>query len=585
VTPIPPPRDGAARIGPDWTVRRILAEHPQTAAVFERHGLMGCGGAAGPDERLDLFASIHRIPLAELVRELEAAAAGPATAAPPAVPGRAGYAPYLRASILCTLTLGAVFGAYNLLVVQLRLGANPPSHNQSHAGFQIWGFAWLFLAGISLHVVPRFLGAELRLGGAARASWAATLAAQALVTWGRLGELIPGALPALAAGSALQLLAVVGWVLPLAATFRAARPKPELFHAYLAAGTLSWLAAALLLAAGAVDALVEADVDEALGWNSAIYTLSLFGGALPWIQGVFLRTGPYFLGLPRVHAPLAVLALAAGQAGALVGAVGALRLKLAWMDAGLLGTALSMILFVLATRPFRAAIGHLSEGDPAFPRLVRLAFAGGLVFSLVGGAYAVAGLSGAGASGVVLDAARHAFTVGFLTLMIVAFAGRILPIFGGVEFRNPRLRAWGGALIAAGALLRQAQVPWALSGEAAWSLVSAVSGPVAAVGVALASIPILRTLSSGPAAAPEGPAQISEDVRICDLLRAHPEALPLLIEAGFTPLANPILRAVVARRVTLRQACGMHGAPLAPLLEKLRRTCPLGGAPGPHPSP
>ncbi len=561
-------------IGPDSTVRQLLAAHPQTAAVFERHGLMGCGGTAGPDERLDLFASIHRVPLDILLRDLETAiAAGPA-ASTAVAPPKAGYAPYLRTSIWCTLTLGAVFGAFNLLLVDWRLGVNPPSHNQSHAGFQIWGFVWLFLVGVSLHVVPRFLGAELRLAGAARWTWPATLVAQLLIAWGRLGELLPGTLPAMVAGSALQVAAVAGWAIPLVATALAARPKPELFHAFLAAGTLQWIAAAVLLGAGGVDSLLERDAEEANGWNHAIYALALFGGALPWIQGVFLRTGPYFLGLPQVNAPLAAAALALGQAGAIATAVGALRLKLAWMDAGLLGSALSMALFVAAVRPFRATMGHLSEGDPAFPRLVKLAFAGGLLFAGVGGGYAVASLAGVGVSSVVLDAARHAYTLGFVTLMIIAFAGRILPIFGGVELRHPRLRAWGGGLVAAGALLRQAQVPWALLDAPAWAVVSGASGLVAAAGVVLASISILRTIGAKPAAEVEGPVAITEEIRISDLLRSHPGSLAILIAAGFTPLANPLLRAVVARRVTLRQVCDLHKVPLEPLLEKLRRAAP-----------
>ena len=565
-------------IRPESNVRQILAAHPQTAAVFERHGLMGCGGGAGPDERLDLFASVHRIPLDVLVRDLEAAvAAGPGTAAPLAAP-KALYAPYLRASLWSTLTLGAVFGAFNLLLIDWRLGMNPPTHNQGHAGFQIWGFVWLFLVGVSLHVVPRFLGAELRLAGAARLTMGATIAAQLLIAYGRLGDLLPGTLPAMVVGSALQLAAAVGWAIPLAATAWAARPRFELFHVYLAAGTLQWVVAAALLAAGGIDALLEGDAEEANGWNHAIYAVTLFGGALPWIQGVLLRTGPYFLGLPEVRGKLAALALAVGQAGAVVAAVGALRLRLAWMDAGLLGSALSIVLFAAATRPFRATLGHLSEGDPAFPRLVKLAFAGGLLFAAVGGGYATASLVGIGVSGVVLDAARHAYTLGFVTLMIFAFAGRILPIFGGVELRHPRLRAWGGGLIAAGALLRQARVPWAVFNAPDWSFVSGASGLVTATGVVLASISILKTLGAQPAAAvAAGPVAIAGDVRIADLLSAHEEALPILIEAGFTPLANPLLRAVMARRVNLRQVCDMHKVPLEPLLEKLRRACPHGG--------
>src|SRR5688572_7381390 len=139
--------------------------------------------------------------------------------------------PLLRASIWSTLTLGAVFGAFNLFIVHTRLLGNPPSHNQSHAGFQIWGFVFLFTLA-SADVRSRF------------ALWG-TLAAQALIAWGR-GDVLPGALGALVIGSLLQLLVTV----------------------YIRA-PLPWIAAAGLLMTGAVEATVENDVNASIRWAHA----------------------------------------------------------------------------------------------------------------------------------------------------------------------------------------------------------------------------------------------------------------------------------------------------------------------------
>lgn len=66
------------------------------------------------------------------------------------------------------------------------------------------------------------------------------------------------------------------------------------------------------------------------------------------------------------------------------------------------------------------------------------------------------------------------------------------------------------------------------------------------------------------------------ETRLSVLLECHPEALPLLIDDGFTPLAHPALRAVLASTVTLAQALRLK--PLAPareeaLLIKLEEVC------------
>lgn len=66
------------------------------------------------------------------------------------------------------------------------------------------------------------------------------------------------------------------------------------------------------------------------------------------------------------------------------------------------------------------------------------------------------------------------------------------------------------------------------------------------------------------------------ETRVSVLLECHPEALPLLVDYGFKPLANPALRAVLAPTVTLAQALRLK--PLAAereeaLLQKLEEVC------------
>ena len=49
--------------------------------------------------------------------------------------------------------------------------------------------------------------------------------------------------------------------------------------------------------------------------------------------------------------------------------------------------------------------------------------------------------------------------------------------------------------------------------------------------------------------------------RVSAVIDAHPDALDVLIEAGFTPLANPVMRLALAHTVTLSQALRIRGLP------------------------
>ena len=60
----------AASVTPETSVREILTRYPSAEEVFERHGLLGCGGPNGPREPIAFFARVHHVEPAILLREL-----------------------------------------------------------------------------------------------------------------------------------------------------------------------------------------------------------------------------------------------------------------------------------------------------------------------------------------------------------------------------------------------------------------------------------------------------------------------------------------------------------------------------------
>ncbi len=576
-----------APITPADNVREILARHPETAAVFERHGLTGCGGSAGPDERLDLFAAVHRVDVTKLIAELSAAVGGPAAAAASATPDPAArlWRRFVWAALISTLTLGATFGAYNLLVIHLALGTLPPEHNWAHASSQLFGFVLLFLMGVAYHALPRFLGTPIFSLPAARASFLLALAGLLARVYGQFGAFLPGTAPCLAAGSALLLAAIAVFAAVLAATWRASRAKLEPFHAFLAAGLAGWLAAAGLLVAEGVAALSAKSSSAAAPFHEALYACALFGGILPFIEGMLLRAGPVFLGLREPSRRAAYMTLALGAAGAALTAAGALRLDRT-LDAGLLLLAAATAAFLAVTRAFTSQPQEAGDRDRALARILRQAFFWLAVFALLATGYAVAELSGLTPSNLIFDGLRHAFALGFVTLAIFGMAGRILPVFAGVPLRRPALLSSGAVLVSLGLALRELEVVAALGAPSLLSI-SAFSGLVAATGVTLAATSILATLRAPEevADAPREEAEIGPGANVHALLAAHPEALAVLVGAGFTQLANPAARATFARLVTLGQACRMHGRDAEALTTQLRDACAREHlAPAPEPT-
>ena len=66
---------------------------------------------------------------------------------------------------------------------------------------------------------------------------------------------------------------------------------------------------------------------------------------------------------------------------------------------------------------------------------------------------------------------------------------------------------------------------------------------------------------------------IDVSIPVAQVIDQHPEVLDLLVELGFKPLANPIMRNTVGRKVSLKQGLKLEGTPM----EKIVRTLEANG--------
>ncbi|HYB52331.1 MAG TPA: DUF542 domain-containing protein [Thermoanaerobaculia bacterium] len=502
-------------VPPSMSIREVRRRFPATIPVFERYGLGDCGGEEGPDEPLAWFATVHRLPVDRLLADVREAAARDLSSAPVERPA-AGAAPkpftphFLLGSLLLTLTLGSTTGMINLL--RIAAGADvPTSHRQIHGHTQIFGFVTLFLMGIAFHAFPRILG----IGGARPR---AALPAFWLMASGVLARNVGQPFNLYPAG---RLLSLASAVLEGAAGFLFARfvfeslaratsgkyDRSDPLLRFVRAGTV-YLAAALVLnalqgvwLAGHLETALPHALTESLSYAA------LYGFLLAWIYGFGNRLVSLFLGLgPATRGtPEATLLLqAAGVMLALASFLPPWPLTpaLALRDLGLALTALSAVVF-LAGNGFlwrRASFPILRvPGNPALA--IRSAFGCLGLWALLELAAVTVGRVTRFPSQNLwwADAARHVFTVGFLTLLIVGMSFRILPVFSGRTLWSPRLAHLTYGLVLTGTAMRLLQYPAAF--EPGFYRVGAYMGIPVVLGLLLFGWNLVRTVRA-PAPGP-----------------------------------------------------------------------------------
>ena len=63
---------------------------------------------------------------------------------------------------------------------------------------------------------------------------------------------------------------------------------------------------------------------------------------------------------------------------------------------------------------------------------------------------------------------------------------------------------------------------------------------------------------------------IDLNIPVAEVLDQHPEVLDLLVELGFTPLANPLMQQTLGRTVSIAQGAKLKGMELNQIVNSLK---------------
>jgi len=505
-------------VPPTMSVREIRRRYPSTIPVFERFGLGECGGDDGPDEPVAWFATVHRIPLDDFLREIRAAAvrdAGRATAGPPAKAASLPFSPhFILGSLFLTLTLGSTAGAINLL--RIAAGADVSiSHRQIHGHTQILGFAALFLMGIAYHALPRILGVAGSLAPSRfspRVAFWLMASGVVLRNFGQpLGFYPAGRILSLAsaalegAGAAL----FVSFVFRLLARVREGKyDRRDPLLRFVRAGTFYFALAMVVNLAQGIWLAGHVETALPVGLTEPFFATAVYGFLLAWIYGFGNRIVTLFLGLApaRRGTPDAALALqAAGVSLAMASWIPGLAVMPAlWLrDAGLVLLALSALVYLAGNGFLWRRAAFPAPRVPGSPTVaIRLAFGCLALWALLElAAVALARTTRLPAQNLWWsDAARHTFTVGFLTLVIIGMSFRILPVFSGKTLWSPRLAQATYTLILLGVAMRLLQYPAAF--EPLFYRIGSYMGVPVVLALVLFTFNLMRTMRAKPRPSP-----------------------------------------------------------------------------------
>jgi len=436
------------------TVAEVVKTCPTARKIFDKHGLKGCGGANGPRESLGFFAAVHQVDVEALVQELNAEMRNP-------FPGQYVYQEslgdyiyrrFFKAGIAIVLSIGAFWGAVNLWQIAqggtfLELHLVPAI--QAHAHAMIFGWVGLFVMGFAYQSFPRFKFVALWRPDLANLTlYLMLIGIVSRVAAEMLQPLPVGVgLGILAAGTELAAISI--FIIIILKTGRQSVEPRNPYEKFIF-GAFFWFFAQAILSDVFFFAKVTAASQEQLVRRIALLDgplrdIQLFGFAALIIAGVSQRFVPtvYGLGKPARDRQTLIFWLING---ALLADVTSYVLFFStgnlYFTAGLEASYVLMVVWaVLLVRQLRV-FAPTSQPDRSL-KFIRAAYAW-LLFAMAMLPFLIlyCVLTHQGFSHTFMGSHRHAYTVGFISMMILGVASRVVPILAGAD-PDRISRLWG----------------------------------------------------------------------------------------------------------------------------------------------
>src|SRR5579883_2104565 len=446
-----------AKITKNTSVAEIVKRCPGARRIFDEHGLRGCGGEHGPNESLSFFAAVHQANLDELLRAINAEVANPSKS----YVYRESlqdhiFRRFFKAGVIIVLTVGCLWGAIDLLQIALRgsflqVHLLPAIHAHAHA--MIFGWVGMFVMGFAYQSFPRFK--NTRLWGPELANGSFYLLAIG-IGCRVIAEIVAPVAVGLALGAVsaiCELSAVLLFMLVLYRTARQSIEPRSRYEKFIATSVLWFLLGTIgevvFFFAKATAHSQQVLIRRIALIDGPLRDIQLLGFAALIIAGVSQRFVPvvYGLGQPKHDRQKLIFWLMNGSLVLDVASYLALlttgnRFFGFTLELSYLLMLLWVVLLVIQLRVFT----RTTQPDRSW-KFIRAAYIWLLVaIVMMPLLLPYSAWVGEGFSHAFWGAHRHAFTVGFISMMILGVSSRVVPILAGVD--SKRLDSlWGPFLL------------------------------------------------------------------------------------------------------------------------------------------
>ena len=440
------------------SIAEILKACPSARRIFDRHGLHGCGGASGPAESLEFFVSVHHADLDALLQELNAEMDNPGQESHAYQETLADfiYRRFFKAGIAIVLTLGGLWGVIALLEISFRKELLQPAllpfiHAHGHA--MIFGWVGLFVMGFAYQSFPRFKVTTL---------WRPRLANLTLylmlcgILTRAAGDMLQHGAAALALGSVSVVAEVAAIALFILIIFKTSSQSisPHSPYEGLIMASLAWFLVQAIFSgffffAESTAATAGESVFRIALLDGPLRDMQLFGFAALIIAGVSQRFVPvvYGLGEAKHNYQRLIFWLINGSlvldiTSYLIFFVTGNPVAAFFLEISYLLMPLWAVLLVTQLGIF----GRPSQLDRSW-KFIRAAYVWLLIsMAMMPLLIPYSNWTGEAFSHAFWGAERHAFTVGFVSMMILAVSSRVVPILAGVDSKQLS-SLWGPFLL------------------------------------------------------------------------------------------------------------------------------------------
>lgn len=350
------------------------------------------------------------------------------------------YRPFIWTSLLVALIYGFGTGAGMMFAPAFGIdrGLWWIVHGQAHGVAQIFGWAGLFLMGVSFHVVPRFRNGPMDFPWPQRAVLVLIVLGVSLRFFGQSLHRRPFSPDLLDASGVILLAGMLIYAVVLGRALIRGQNSRSQTEAWLWSAII-WGVVAAALHARIVFRMADTDAIAAPGlWNIAMIDAGLVGFLIIFILGVSTRAIVGFLALKPTMRWLSWVALTLLNLGTAWYVVARYRGESDETAAiGLLIQAAGFAAFVIALRILERPARKNTYIEGTYGRyewFIRAAFGWLLVATIL----IVLDAVGMLADDRVLEAPlsapiTHAFTLGFVTMVLFGVGIRMLTLFEGTE--------------------------------------------------------------------------------------------------------------------------------------------------------